>query len=152
MPIKILAVGKRNLSWVETATTDYSKRLRAPFDIEWLIIPHSSHDGLVARQEESKRLLSHIKPTDSVILLDERGQQMTSPELSRYLSAQFNRSASLVIIIGGAYGVNETIFQRANLTWSLSKLVFPHQLVRIILTEQIYRAQQIELGTNYHHK
>lgn len=152
MPLKILAVGKKHAPWVEIAVSDYQKRLRAPFTLEWEIIPHSHHEGALARQDESKRILAHIKPSDIVVLLDERGQQLTSPELSDYLSSRLDTSASLVFVIGGAYGVDDTVFSRAQKVWSLSKLVFPHQLVRVILVEQLYRAQQIRIGSHYHHE
>ena len=86
-----------------------------------------------------------------MILLDERGRNLSSPELSEILSQQFVNSREVVIIIGGAFGVSEEIRQKTNLVWSLSRLVFPHQLVRAILTEQIYRAQEIYNGGKYHH-
>ena len=82
------------------------------------------------------------------MLLDERGQQTTSPEFSRALSCR----ADATIVIGGAYGVNDELRQRANLMVSLSKMVFPHQLVRLILIEQIYRAQAIYNHHPYHHE
>lgn len=152
MPIKIIAIGKKHVPWVEACVNDYQKRLRAPFVCSWELLPHSHLEGNSARREESQRLLAHLKPDDVVVLLDERGQQLSSPHLSHYLSAQLDASATIVIIIGGAYGVDQTVFSRANLVWSLSKLVFPHQLVRAILIEQLYRAQQIRIGSPYHHE
>ena len=92
--------------------------------------------------------MSHIKPSDYVILLDERGRQLTSPEFSDALVDRGN----VVIVIGGAYGVNEALRSRANLMVSLSKMVFPHQLVRLILIEQVYRAQAIHEHHPYHHE
>lgn len=87
-----------------------------------------------------------------VILLDERGKNLSSPELSEALSRQFVNSKEVVIIIGGAFGVSEEVRQKSNLVWSLSRLVFPHQLVRVMLAEQIYRAQEIAVGGKYHHE
>jgi len=83
-------------------------------------------------------------------LLDERGRNLSSPELSAVIVE--HTSQSIVFIIGGAYGVTDDVRRRANLVWSLSKLVFPHQLVRLILTEQLYRAQEIARGGKYHHE
>lgn len=152
MGISILAVGKKHDSWVTEGIERYQKRLRNPFMVEWVLLPHSSLEGDRARQEESERILSRLKSTDYVVLLDERGKMLDSPALARQLEIVFNGSQSAVCIIGGAYGVNEAVRARANLVWSLSDLVFPHQLVRLMLVEQIYRAQQITSGTGYHHE
>lgn len=152
MSIKILAVGKRHESWTLEGIERYQKRLRKPFDVEWILLPHSAISSDRARQEESGRILSKIFDDDYVILLDEKGKNINSPELSIILSTQTNLSKNVVIIIGGAYGVDENIHKRANFIWSLSNLVFPHQLVRLILTEQIYRAQEINNNNPYHHE
>lgn len=151
MSITILAVGKKHEDWIAEGVQRYEKRLRAPFSVEWVLLPHSSFEGDRARQEESERILSKLKPTDVVVLLDERGKSLTSPALSDYLTNEFVQSHSVVLVIGGAYGVDESVHKRAQLVWSLSSLVFPHQLVRLILVEQLYRAQQIAAGSAYHH-
>lgn len=152
MPIKIIAVGKKHESWVAEGIERYQKRLRAPFSVEWVLLPHSSLEGDRARQEESERILSRLSDNDYVILLDERGKQVDSPALSTLLTDQLHASRTVVVIIGGAYGVDETVHRRAQYIWSLSPLVFPHQLVRLLLVEQLYRAQQIEAGGSYHHE
>lgn len=152
MPIKILSVGKKHESWVSEGIERYQKRLRAPFSIEWILLPHSSLEGDRARQEESERILSRLGSDDYVVLLDERGKALDSPGLSHLLGEQLHSSRTVVLVIGGAYGVDQTVHQRANYIWSLSPLVFPHQLVRLLLTEQLYRAQQIALGGSYHHE
>lgn len=151
MPIKIISVGKKHESWVSEGIERYQKRLRAPFSAEWVLLPHSSLEGDRARQEESERILTRLHSDDYVILLDERGKQLDSPELATLLSTQLDSSKAVVVIIGGAYGVDITVHERAHYTWSLSPLVFPHQLVRLILTEQLYRAQEISRGGAYHH-
>lgn len=152
MAIKILTVGKKHESWVVEGIERYQKRLRAPFSIEWVLLSHSSLEGLRARQEESERIVSRLSADDFVILLDERGKILDSPALSALITEQFNTSRTVVLVIGGAYGVDDTVHTRANSVWSLSKLVFPHQLVRLLLTEQLYRAQQIQQGGSYHHE
>jgi 23S rRNA (pseudouridine1915-N3)-methyltransferase len=151
MPIKILSVGKKHESWVSEGIERYEKRLRTPFSAEWVLLPHSSIEGDRARQEESERILSRLDRDDYVILLDERGKAIDSPALSELLKEQLDDSRTVVIVIGGAYGVDESVHERANFIWSLSPLVFPHQLVRLILTEQLYRAQEIYRGGSYHH-
>lgn len=152
MPIKILSVGKKHEAWVAEGIERYEKRLRSPFSVEWVLLPHSSLEGDRARSEESERILSRLNPNDYVVLLDERGKLVASPALSDLLSAELDASRTIVLIIGGAYGVDESIHRRSNYVWSLSPLVFPHQLVRLLLAEQLYRAQQIRLGGSYHHE
>ena len=152
MPIRIISVGKKHESWVAEGIERYQKRLNKPFEIEWVFLPHSSLSGTRARQEESQRILNRLSTSDYVILLDEKGKNINSLEISKILTSQLEASKPVVVIIGGAYGVDESILNRANFIWSLSGLVFPHQLARLILTEQIYRAQEIASGKPYHHK
>lgn len=151
MKITILTVGKKHETWVELGITRFLERLRAPFQAEMIVISPSQFEGNRARHEESERILKRLKSDDFILLLDERGKNLSSPELSRIISEQASRANHVVIIIGGAYGVNEKLRGRADLVWSLSNLVFPHQLVRLILAEQLYRAQEIARGIGYHH-
>ncbi len=151
MSIRILSIGKKHEDWVVDGIDRYAKRLKKPFDLKWQLLPHSSRQGQAARVEESERLQAKLAARDYVILLDERGTMLSSPGLAQRLQRCFNQSHSVVFVIGGAYGVTEELRQRANLQWSLSELVFPHQLVRLLLTEQIYRAQDIVGGGSYHH-
>ena len=150
--MKIIAIGKKHEKWVTSGIELFEKRLKKPFNLSWDILPHSNFTEEKAREEETVRILAKIKPRDFVILLDERGKNISSPELAKMLSNGFVNSQNFVIIIGGAFGVSEELRQRANFVWSLSKLVFPHQIVRLILVEQIYRAQEISSGGKYHHE
>jgi 23S rRNA (pseudouridine1915-N3)-methyltransferase len=152
MSITVLAVGKKHESWVQDGIERYEKRLQKPFDVQWVLLPHSSFDGDRARQEESERILLRIKDGEYVVLLDERGENITSPALSARISDAQMEARRIVVVIGGAYGVDERVHARANFIWSLSKLVFPPQLVRVILAEQLYRAQEIARGGGYHHE
>ena len=146
----ILTVGKKHESWVEPGILRFCERLRAPFAVEVVILPNSSKERAGAIQDESEAILRRLKPDDVVILLDERGKNMSSPELSELILAHTDRH--IVLIIGGAYGVNEEVRRRADVLWSLSRLVFPHQLVRLIVSEQLYRAQEIARGGTDHHE
>ena len=150
--MRIIAIGKKHEKWVSSGIELFEKRLKKPFDLKWDILPHSNFAEEKAREEETQRILAKIKPSDFVILLDERGKNISSPELAKMLSNGFVNSQNFVIVIGGAFGVSEELRQRANFVWSLSKLVFPHQIVRLILVEQIYRAQEISSGGKYHHE
>ena len=150
--IRVVAVGKRHESWVAEGIERYETRLKKPFDVEWLIIAHTAFEADRARQEESERILSRLRDDDFVVLLDERGKNIDSPTLSRLYEDELSHGKQIVVIIGGAYGVDDRIHQRADMVWSLSKLVFPHQLVRLVLVEQVYRAQEIARGGAYHHE
>jgi 23S rRNA (pseudouridine1915-N3)-methyltransferase len=152
MAIRILAVGKRHEAWVASGIERYEKRLQRPFTTEWMLLPHSAREAAAARQEESERLLARLKNDDFVLLLDERGKLLDSPSFSHVLHAPIETAKNITIIIGGAYGVDQRLHERADFTLALSPLVFPHQLVRLILVEQLYRAQEIAAGRPYHHE
>lgn len=149
--ITVLAIGKKHEDWVELGIERYQKRLGQPYDVRWELLPHSSLTGLQARQEESQRLLNRLADSSYVVLLDETGKQLDSLALSQLCEGQFTYGKSVTFIIGGAYGVTDELKASVDLIWSLSPLVFPHQLVRLILTEQLYRAQEIARGGGYHH-
>lgn len=152
MSIRIIAVGKKHEPWVAEGIRRYQERLKRPFDVKWVLLPHSALPNDRARQEESGRILSRLDSHDYVILLDERGKIINSLKLSGLLLTYLEASRQVVIVIGGAYGVDDTVHQRADFVWSLSRLVFPHQLVRLILSEQLYRTQEIAGGRPYHHE
>ena len=152
MKITILSVGKKNDPLSAAAIEEYEKRLKQSFAIQWIFVPYSGFSGDEAQRDESAKIRVHLKSNETVWLLDETGVQLTSPELSEKIETLKNGSTKdLFIIIGGAYGVDKTIKDRADFTWSLSKLVFPHLLVRLILVEQLYRAHEIARGSGYHH-
>ncbi len=150
--IRILAVGKKHESWVLDGIERYQKRLQRPFDVSWVLLPHSARDAAAARQDESERLLARLDSHEFVMLLDERGVSFDSSALSKLLLGPLESSRPITVIIGGAYGVTDEVRHRADIVWSLSSLVFPHQLVRLILIEQLYRAQEIAGGRPYHHE
>ncbi|MCL1839432.1 23S rRNA (pseudouridine(1915)-N(3))-methyltransferase RlmH [Candidatus Saccharibacteria bacterium] len=139
--IKIIAGGKKNVGWVAEACAEYEKRLRKPFDVLWQFVDEDKLEAAILKCDAR----------DLVILLDERGEIWDSPNLSKRLSAGLTSGAKVVLVIGGAYGVSEAARERANSIWSLSRLVFPHQICRLLVTEQIYRAQEIYVGRPYHH-
>ena len=118
--ITIIAVGKKHESWIIEGLNRYEKRLKRPFNVKWVLLPHSSREGQGARQEESERILSSLGENDYVVLLDEVGQNITSPAFSSMLERQFSYGKQPVLIIGGAYGVNERVHARADFIWSLS--------------------------------
>lgn len=141
--ITIIAGGKKPTSWQLAAIEDYSRRLRKPYNLKWAFLPEDKFNRFLASHSFSS--------DDFVICCDERGENISSHEFSAKLETAFSRSLHVVVLIGGAYGFSESIRQRANLIWSFSHLVFPHALARIIVTEQIYRAQSIAQNRPYHH-
>lgn len=151
MSVRVLAVGKKHEKWVVDGIDRYEKRLRKPFDVSWQLLPHSAREGDAARAEESERILAKVDRGAFLVLLDERGKNVDSPALAGTLQGAFDAGRQVVVAIGGAYGVSDEVRTRADFVWSLSKLVFPHQLVRLILAEQLYRAQEIAGGRPYHH-
>lgn len=151
MSIRVLAVGKRHDDWVRDGIDRFTGRLTKPFDLRWQFVPHSAGAEQYIRDDESQRMLAKLTSEDFVILLDERGVNLTSPAVSAELQKAWQRTREPTFVIGGAYGVSEALRARADLVWSLSNLVFPHQLVRLLLTEQIYRSQEIAAGRPYHH-
>ena len=151
MSIRILAVGRRHESWVAEGIDRFERRLKKPFDVNWQLMPHSARNGDVARDEDSARILEKLNSDEFVVLLDERGRNLSSPELADAIYGPLTQAKPVTCLIGGAYGVNDAVRARANVAWSLSGLVFPHQLVRLILVEQLYRSQEIVGGRPYHH-
>lgn len=97
-------------------------------------------------------MLSALEDSDILVALDEKGKQWYSEDIADFIQQSANQSTrNIIFLIGGAFGLHESILKRANITWSLSNLVFPHQLVRLILAEQIYRACTIIRNEKYHH-
>jgi 23S rRNA (pseudouridine1915-N3)-methyltransferase len=140
--IKIIAGGKKNKDWLASACVEYEKRLRKPYDLDWQFVEEAELDDKVLVLDKD----------NFVILLDERGQILSSPELAQKIDQNLVAGKNIVFVLGGAFGHFSPEMQlRADLIWSFSKLVFPHQICRLILTEQIYRAQEINLGHPYHH-
>lgn len=142
--IKIIAGGKKSAGWVLEAQQEYEKRLKKPFDIKWEIYEEEKLAKKLANWE--------FKSQELVILADERGTNISSVELSEKLVKAFNDSREVVVIIGGAFGVSEEVREKADFVWSFSRLVFPHMLMRVMMVEQIYRAQEIAHGGKYHHE
>lgn len=156
MKMSIISVGKKHDNKIAAAIADYQKRASRYMPLEWRFvqIKHStSVDNKAIRKQESLKILRLLQPEDWVFLLDETGVAITTPQLAQKIENCKNSIVqNIVFIIGGAYGVDETIIKRADFNWSLSPLVFPHQLVRLLLTEQIYRAHTILAGEKYHHQ
>ena len=140
--IKIIAGGKKSSGWLVEACAEYEKRLRKPYAVTWDFVD----------EERLPERVSRLDRDTFVVLLDEHGKMLNSPALSQKISEPLVSGRDVVFVLGGAFGhFPPELTNRANLIWSLSELVFPHQICRLILIEQIYRAQEIALGHPYHH-
>lgn len=152
MRLRIISVGKKHDPAIAGAINDYTNRLSRTLQTEWELIAPSGLPESRARTDESDQIVRRLKPKEAVWLLDERGTQVSSPALSQRLDMLLaSGTGQCTIIIGGAYGVDEALRDKADFVWSLSKLVFPHQIVRLLVAEQLYRATEIRRGSNYHH-
>lgn len=156
MKLLFWSVGSKHEPYVAEGIELFSKRIQHYFPCEWKLIASpknaSSLEEVALREAESKVVLDLLDPVDYLILLDERGRMLDSPGLANILEQRaVNGARKVHFLIGGAYGVTDEVRQRADLVWQLSKLVFPHQLVRLILAEQVYRACSIMRGEKYHH-
>lgn len=156
MKIILWSVGKQNESYVSEGITDFSERINKYFPCEWKLIAPPKNAAVMSieeqRQVESNTILDYLDPIDYMVLLDERGKMLSSPALARLIEERaVNGARRMHFVIGGAFGVTDAVRKRADLVWQLSQLVFPHQLVRLILAEQLYRACTILRNEKYHH-
>jgi 23S rRNA (pseudouridine1915-N3)-methyltransferase len=153
LKIVFLSVGKINESYIKEGIENFTGRIGHYYPITWqLIVPAKTTNSEQIKKAEALSILKAIHPNDVLILLDEQGKMLSSPGLAKLIQQKANQSAQrLVFLIGGAYGVSNDIKQRAQFIWSLSELVFPHMLVRLILAEQVYRACSILANEKYHH-
>lgn len=155
MKIIALSVGKKHDSDIAGAIEDYSRRLSRYGTFEWQLLPPAKGKMGVdeTKRVEGAAIAAFIKDDDYVVLLDEEGIKLASSELADILDTLDMQVAKrIVFIIGGAYGVTDELKRRADVLWSLSRLTFPHQLVRLLLAEQLYRANTIRRGEPYHHE
>jgi len=156
MHIEIWSVGKENESFIEEGLRYYFKKTQPYNSIELVLLqtPKKAATTDVERTklQEEELILKKLQPQHYLILLDERGKMLSSIQWSQQFQQCMNHGAkTMVILIGGAFGVTENVKKRANQTWSLSHLVFPHQMVRLIAAEQVYRAFSILNNSPYHH-
>ena len=157
MKISLWAIGKANEAYIKTGIDDFTKRISRYFSVEWNIIPVPKNAGMLSemdlKKKEAETILQWLRPDDFLVALDEKGKQLSSEGLAQFIQTRSNESVkNIVFLIGGAFGLDQQITNKAKFNWSLSSLTFPHQLVRLILAEQIYRACTILRNEKYHHK
>jgi 23S rRNA (pseudouridine1915-N3)-methyltransferase len=136
LKVKIITVGRNKETWLTEALAEYKKRLIGNMDVEWIFV------------RDDPTLIEKINKEPLLIALDLRGKLISSVELSRKLFTEWG--SRIAFVIGGADGLPLEVVQRTSFRWSLSPLTFTHQIVRLLLIEQLYRAVEIERGSSYH--
>jgi 23S rRNA (pseudouridine1915-N3)-methyltransferase len=154
MHIRLIAVGDRQPGWVDDAFAAYTARFPREWKFRLDAIPAARRGkndrSARAKQAEAEQILSKINAAEQVVLLDERGSQLSSSGLAGRLGAWQADGRDLCFVIGGPDGVAGTVRDRADLSWSLSNLTLPHGLARVLFAEQMYRAWSLQVGHPYH--
>ena len=157
MKMQLISIGKAHEAFIKPGVEDFTKRISNYFPVEWVIMPTPRNAGVLSEKElkkkEGEQILQLIKKEDWLVALDEKGKQWSSEGLAQFIQTRANESTkNLIFLIGGAFGLDEKVLERCNHKWSLSNLTFPHQFVRLILAEQLYRACSILRNEKYHHQ
>jgi 23S rRNA (pseudouridine1915-N3)-methyltransferase len=154
MRIRVIAVGSRMPGWVGATCDDYSKRLRAHLKLALIEIPagtRSAQRGAEhAMRIEGQRLLGALGPKEFVVALDERGKEFATREFAAWLATRLAAARDVAFLIGGADGLAREVLARCDFKLSLSRLTLPHALARVVLFEQLYRAQSLLAHHPYH--
>src|SRR5829696_2672915 len=156
MKLLFWAIGKSHEPYIKPGVDEFTNRISNYYSVKWNILSVLKNAGNLPevglKKKEAELVLGLLQKDDYLVVLDERGKQLSSEGLSQFIQSRANESQKQVIfLIGGAYGSDEMVLKRANYIWSLSALTFPHQLVRLILCEQVYRACTILRNEKYHH-
>ena len=157
MKILLIVIGKTDQQWLTEGISQYIDRLSHYSQFELQVIPDirntRSMEAQVQKVREGEQILKLLQPSDDVWLLDDKGREMTSPEMARWLEKRMAQSTKrLVFIIGGPYGFSPDVYDRVPGCLSLSRMTFSHQMVRLIFVEQLYRAFSILNNLPYHHE
>lgn len=156
MKTLLILVGKTTDRHFQAGIDDYAERIGhyMPFDL--VIIPELRNTKSLSEEQqksmEGELILKQIQPSDTVVLLDEHGRELRSIEFARWLEQKRNTARRLIFVIGGPYGFSPAVYARANEQLSLSRMTFSHQMIRLVFTEQVYRACTIIKGEPYHHE
>lgn len=156
MKCNLIFVGKTVNKHFQAGISDYAERIGHYMPFTITTIPELKNTKNLSeeqqKQAEGELILRQLQPSDTVVLLDEHGREMRSVEFARWLEQKRLSARRLVFVIGGPYGFSPAVYQRANEQLSLSRMTFSHQMVRLVFTEQIYRACTIIKGEPYHHE
>ena len=152
----LILVGKTTDKHFQAGINDYCDRIGHYMPFELVTIPELKNTKSLSedqqKQAEGELILKQIQTSDTVVLLDEHGKEFRSIEFAKWLEQKRNTARRLVFVIGGPYGFSQAVYSRTNEQLSLSKMTFSHQMIRLVFTEQIYRACTIIKGETYHHE
>ena len=155
MKLTIIHTGKTKSAYVETLCEDYYKRIKNYLPLTEIKTPEIKNSSRlpvdILKSKEGEQLLKFVNISDTFILFDEKGKQFSSTEFAEWLDKIFMTGRPVIFTTGGAYGFSDEVYKRADDKISLSRMTFPHQLVRVLVAEQIYRAVTILKGEKYHH-
>ena len=156
MKTTLLLIGKTTNSHIQACIDDYMNRIGHYMAFDIVVIPDLKNTKKLSEEEQKKAegelILRQIQPQDTVVLLDEHGQELRSIEFARWMERKQQTARRLIFVIGGPYGFSKAVYERANEKLSLSRMTFSHQMVRLVFTEQVYRACTIIRGEPYHHE
>ena len=156
MNVRLINIGKTTVPYLKEGELVYEKRLKHYLNFERIdlkeIKTSKNQSNALLKKSEAELILKMIKPNDVVIILDEKGDHYTSEHFSKWLNKkEITGLKQMIFIIGGAYGFDKSIYDRANEKLSISKMTFSHQMIRLLFLEQLYRAKTILNGEKYHH-
>lgn len=156
MKTELILVGKTVNKHFVAGINDYVERIGHYIPFSITVIPELKNTKNLSEQQQKERegemILKLVQPSDTVVLMDEHGQEFRSVEFAQWLQKKQNTARRLLFIIGGPYGFSEAVYARSNEKISLSRMTFSHQMVRLVFTEQVYRACTIIKGEPYHHE
>lgn len=156
MKTVLILVGKTTDKHFAAGISDYASRVGHYMPFDMVVIPELKNTKNISEEQqktmEGELIMKQLQPSDTVVLLDEHGQEMRSVELASWLERKRNIARRLVFVVGGPYGFAPSVYARANEQLSLSRLTFSHQMIRLVFTEQLYRACTIIKGEPYHHE
>ena len=156
MKTQLILVGKTTNKHLATVIDDYVGRIGHYMPFSVVVVPELKNTKALSEEQQKERegelILQKIKPTDTLVLLDERGSEFGSVAFSQWLQHKQSSARNLVFVIGGPYGFSKAVYNRADEQLSLSRMTFSHQLIRVVFAEQLYRACTIIKGEPYHHE
>lgn len=157
MNIKLIVVGKTNQSYVEEGVKEYFSRLKHYISFEIIVVPDvkgaKNLSSYNLKDKEAENIIKYLNNQDSVVLLDEHGQEFRSKEFAQYLQKKMNQGTkTLVFVVGGAFGFSDKMYSLTSEKISISKMTFSHQMIRLLFTEQLYRAFTILHNEPYHNE
>lgn len=153
MKLRLIVIGKTERGFVADGVDHYITRIRKKQSLEIVVLPEAGRgEPSFQQRHEGERIISHFRTGEKIIVLDEGGKQFSSPGFAGQLQAWRDQGVrGCAFVIGGAFGVSDQVRESADLIMSLSAMTFPHQLVRVLFAEQLYRAYSIMEGGPYHH-